>query len=93
MSVNHKMVWWIIITIGSSPAWGALFWVLWQGQVRPRLIPARQIEMQAAQMITRYGADALEMAASEEDRSWRYSHPFEQGRWKRVGLSIKNLLK
>jgi hypothetical protein len=86
--MNQENLWWIVLAIGSTPAWGALLWVVWQGQVRPRLISARQIETEATDLITRYGDNALEMAVIEEDRAWRYSDSFEQGRWRRMRLAI-----
>lgn len=86
-------MWWVVVAISTSPAWGTLVWVLWQGQIRPRLLPLSQIEAKAAEMVTQYGNDALEMAAIEEDRAWRYSDSFKQGYWRRVGLAIKNQCK
>jgi hypothetical protein len=77
--------------LGSVPAWGSLLWIFWRGHVRPRLIPAHQIETDAVQMITHYGDDAFERAITEEDRAWRYSDSFEQGRWRRVSLEIMRI--
>ena len=89
MKVDFKIMWWVVIAISSSPAWGSLLWVVWQGHVRPRLIPSSLIKIEAAQLITRYGERALEMAAIEEDRAWRYSDSFKQGYWRRVTRMIQ----
>jgi hypothetical protein len=83
------MTCWVVTAICSSPAWGSLLWVIWQGQVRPRLIPARKIKTKATELINCHGYNALEMAATEEDRAWRYSNSFEQGYWWRVSKAIE----
>lgn len=61
---------------------------LWLGIIRPRLIPAREIEALADEVIARYGGFAAELAAIEEDRAWRYSDIAAQGRWRRVRQAI-----
>ena len=35
---------WIGIGAVTSPIWGALLWVLWEGSIRPRLIPSTEID-------------------------------------------------
>jgi len=42
-------------------------------------------------MVARHGGRAAEMAFIEEDRAWRYSRPFEQGKWRRVRKRIERL--
>ncbi len=82
---------WIGIGAATSPIWGALLWMLWEGQIRPRLIPATEIESLATTMAGRHGGRAAERALVEEDRAWRYSRPFEQGKWRRVRKRIERL--
>ena len=82
---------WIGIGAATSPIWGALLWVLWEGRVRPRLIPRAEIESLATALVGRHGWRAAEMAFIEEDRAWRYSRPFEQGKWRRVRKGIERL--
>jgi hypothetical protein len=88
--VKHTLIW-IGIGAVTSPIWGALLWVLWEGQIRPRLIPGSEIDSLATAMIGRHGGRAAEMAFIEEDRAWRYSRPFEQGKWRRVRKRIERL--
>lgn len=76
-----KAATWIV---GLSPIWGALVWVIWEGEISPRFIPDDEISALAHAHIARYGGRAAEMAFIEEDRAWRYSDSFAQGKWKRV---------
>jgi hypothetical protein len=80
---------WACIGAASSPIWGAVLWVLWQGRIRPRLITGAEIDSLAAAMLARHGCRAEEMAFIEENRAWRYSHSFEQGKWRRVRKRIE----
>jgi hypothetical protein len=42
-------------------------------------------------MLSRYGDRAGEMAFIEEDRAWRYSDSFQQGKWRRVRKRIERM--
>lgn len=75
---------WIIGGIATSPFWGTLLWHTWDLSIRPRLIPVRDIKAAADDLVAKYGPRAEEIAFIEEDRAWRYSETFEQGRWHRV---------
>lgn len=79
------------MVVCTAPFWGSLVWVIWEGSIRPRLIPAGEIEAEARRLLARWGDRAAEMAFIEEDRAWRYSETFEQGRWHRVRLMIDRL--
>jgi len=81
----------IVIGAAASPIWGALLWVLWQGTVRPRLIPRAEIDALAAKMVARHGPRAEDVASAEEEQAWRNSRPFEQGKWWRVRKRIERL--
>jgi hypothetical protein len=74
----------IVIGAAASPIWGALMWVLWQGRIRPRLLPGAEIDALTATMVARHGRRAEEVASAEEEQAWRNSRPFEQGKWRRV---------
>jgi hypothetical protein len=84
-------VWWVMVLVCTVPIFGSLVWVIWEGSIRLRLIPAAEIEAEARRLIDRWGDRAAEMAFIEEDRAWRYSETFEQGRWHRVRLMIDRL--
>lgn len=75
---------WIIGGIASSPIWGMLLWHTWELSVRPRLIPVGAIMAFADELIAKHGSRAEEMAFIEEDRAWRYSETYQQGKWHRV---------
>jgi hypothetical protein len=64
---------------------------LWEGRIRPRLIPGTEIDSLALAMVGRHGGSAAAMAFIEEDRAWRYSRPFERGKWRRVRKRIERL--
>ncbi|MBN4066205.1 hypothetical protein JYT43_00085 [Ahrensia sp. AH-315-G08] len=81
-----KVAIWVICL---SPIWGALAWELWAGAIKPRLIPDEQIEALAKDMISVHGNRAAEFAFIKEDRAWRYSDSFEQGKWRRVRHQIR----
>lgn len=82
---------WLFIALATLPMWGALIWVIWEGSIRPRMIPKAEIAALATARIESYGANAAEMTFIQEDRAWRYSESFEQGKWKRVRQEIDRL--
>jgi hypothetical protein len=42
-------------------------------------------------MLVQHANRAEQMAFIEEDRAWRYSDSFEQGKWRRVRKTIERL--
>jgi hypothetical protein len=62
----------IAIGAATSPIWGTVLWVLWQGLIRPRLIPRAEIDALAAAMLARHGLKAEEAAFAEEELAWRH---------------------
>ncbi len=64
-------------------------WGEWQGRIRPLLIPRAEIERLADELVDKHGERAEEFAAIEEDRAWRYSQNFEQGKWLRVRKELE----
>ena len=84
-----QMILWFIIGAASAPIWGSLLYVLWQGVVRPRLIPAKEIERLAAQMVERHGDRAADAVFANEYHAWRCSNGFEQAKWRRVRCQIE----
>lgn len=79
---------WLIWIIVSAPVLATLLVYIWLDSIRPRLMPAAEIEALAAELIEKYGDQAANIAGIEEDRAWRYSQPFERGKWKRVRRAI-----
>lgn len=82
---------WLVIALAAFPIWGTLLRIIWDVGVRPRLIPKAEIDAEAKAVLARWGERAAEMASIEEDRAWRYSDGFEQGRWHRVRVAIERL--
>jgi hypothetical protein len=82
---------WFAIALATSPIWGAFIWVTWEGEIRPRFIPEAEINTLANDHMARFGERAAETAFIEEDRAWRYSDSFNQGKWKRVRQEIDRL--
>ena len=84
-----SVVKWLLVGAALSPIWGAFLWELWEGGIRPRLVARAEIDAMSASMLSRYGDRAEEMAFIEEDRAWRYSDSFEQGKWRQVRKRIE----
>lgn len=61
-----------------------VLWETWRRRIRPLLIPRAEIARLADELIARHGPRAEHMAYIEEDRAWRYSNAFEEGKWRRV---------
>jgi hypothetical protein len=89
MASYREIVVWLAIGAATAPVWGAGFWVLWQGVVRPHLIPRVEVERLAALLVERHGERAGEVAFAREYGAWRDSSGFEQGKWRRVRRSIE----
>ena len=84
-----EIILWLMIGTASAPIWGALLYVLWQGILRPRLIPSGDIERLAAELLERHGDQAADVAFAGECRAWRHSDGFERGKWRRVRREIE----
>jgi hypothetical protein len=82
---------WLLVSLALSPIWGAFLWELWEGSIRPRFVARAEIDALAASMIARHGDRAEEMAFVEEDRTWRYSESFQQGKWRRVQKRLERM--
>ena len=91
MGTVKQAVIWVGIGAAASPIWGAILWLLWDGIVRPRLVPRTEIDALAAEMLARHGPGAEDVASAEEETAWRNSRPFEQGKWRRVLKRIERL--
>lgn len=80
---------WFALGFLTSPCWDSVLWLVWDAVIRPRCIPAAAIRTLADEMNAMYGPRAEEMTMIEEDRAWRYSKAFEQGRWRRVRRELR----
>ena len=91
MDTVKEVVIWVGIGAATSPIWGMILWLLWEGGIRPRLIPRAEIDALAAEILARHGPRAEDVASAEEEAAWRNSRPFEQGKWRRVRKRIGRL--
>lgn len=81
MSINAD---YLYLAAGCGFVLAGYLWLAWQTRIRPMFIPSSEIERLACSLIEQHGERAEEFAAMEEDRAWRYSRSFEQGKWRRV---------
>ena len=79
----------LYLIAGCSFVLAAYLWLEWQTRIRPMLLPSSEIKCLADDLIERHGERAEEFAAMEEDRAWRYSRSFEQGKWRRVRRELE----
>lgn len=76
---SHPAILVLVMLIGGIATWHALDF-----RLRPLFIPKSEINAVVDELIAKYGPHAEEMAYVEEDRAWRYSDLYEQGKWRRV---------
>ena len=81
---------WVMVGAAAAPIWGAGLWVLWQGVVRPHLIPRGEVERLAALLVEHYGEREGEAAFAREYGAWHESDGFAQGKWRRVRRLIES---
>ena len=80
---------WLVIGAVTAPIWGVLLYALWQGLIRPRLIPSEDIERLAGELLKRHGDRAANVAFADEFHAWRHSNGFERDKWRRVRWHIE----
>lgn len=85
---NLNSVEFVIWIICLSPIWGTLLWVIWEGSIRPRLIPRHEIIAKADELWEQDQAHAFDIACTKEHIAWYRSNTFEQGRWRRIRREI-----
>ncbi|WCK02419.1 hypothetical protein [Agrobacterium tumefaciens] len=81
-------IWFSILVIGACGL-SAFMYVIWEQAVRHILVPRAEITRIADVLSKTYGNAAEEFAVIEEDRAWRYSQNFEQGKWRRVRAELR----
>jgi hypothetical protein len=87
----HDIIFWIAVGGITLPVWGAILWEIWEGEVRPRLIPSAEIDRLSAEMIAKYGHEAEEQAAAEEQTASYECDSTERGKWRRVRLRLREM--
>ena len=80
---------WFSITVIGACGLSAFMYVIWQQAVRPMLVPRAEITRIADVLSETYGSAAEAFAVIEEDRAWRYSQNFQQGKWRRARAELR----
>lgn len=80
---------WGLVALGLSPIAFGLSWPIWQGMIRPRFIPRRDIERLADDVMAKHPDDPETAALRAEHYHWYRSEGFEQGRWRRVRNEVR----
>ena len=91
MDVSVSNLNWVEIAIWMiclSPIWGVILWSVWEGSVRPALIPRDEIQTEVEKLMAQKDGRGFEAACTEEHAAWYRSNCFEQGRWRRVRKEI-----
>jgi hypothetical protein len=83
---------WLLIALALSPIALGIGWAIWQGIVRPRFIPRREIDQLADEVMENHPDDPEAAALREEHHHWYRSDEFEQGKWHRVRVEIRRRL-
>lgn len=83
---------WLVITAALSPMVLGIGWVVYDMEIRPRLVPCKEIEAMADEVMRKHPEDPEEWAFMEEHAAWYRSHTFEQGKWHRVRKLIRRRL-
>jgi hypothetical protein len=92
MTLGDK-IFWVVAGGVTAPVWGAIVWELWEGEIRPRLIPSVEIDRLAVEMIAKHGREAEQYAAAEEQTAWYDCDSAERGKWRRVRLRLREMLR
>lgn len=82
---------WVAFTIWIvclSPIWGAFILELWEGTIKPYMVPAPEIKTKVIELHSHYGEDAFDQACIEERSAWQRSDTYQQGRWRRIRRKI-----
>lgn len=80
---------WTVVAAFASFVALVIAWEVWEANIRPLFISGIEVNRLADEYSAKYGERAEEMAFINEDRAWRYSESFEQGKWRRVRKAIR----
>lgn len=85
--------WFLLIFFGGQALAfvGLALWTIWTDAIKPRLIPADEIDRVAADIIASYTEPELEAFARHE-RAWYDSDGAEQTYWYRVRKAVRRRL-
>lgn len=85
--------WLLVAFFGGQVAMfiGLVIWMIWTDAIKPRLIPAGDIDRMADDIIASYPDPELEAFARHE-RAWYRSDGAEQTYWRRVRKAVRKRL-
>lgn len=83
---------WGLVALAVSPIVIGIGWEIVEGSILPRLIPHKEIEQLADDLIRRYPSNPHEAAFIEEHAAWFRSESYDQGKWHRVRKLIRRKL-
>ncbi len=83
---------WLLIAASLAPVALGIGWVIYDMEIRPRLVPSEEIEAMAEEVMRKHPEAPEEWALMEEHAAWYRSHTFEQGKWHRVRKVIRRRL-
>ena len=82
-----------LVALAISPVVIGIGLGLFEGSMRPRLIPRTEIERLADDLMRRYPADPEHAAFLKEHAAWFESESYERGKWHRVRKLIRKRLR
>lgn len=90
----QAVYWLLLIFFGGQTVIfvGLMLWTIWTDAIKPRLIPADDIDRVAADIIANYPNPELEAFARHE-HAWYRSDGAEQTYWYRVRKAIRRRLE
>jgi len=92
--VVYVFSWLVLIVFGSQVLIfiGLVTWMVWNDAIKPRLIPAAEIDRVAADIIAGY-PDPEEEAFARHERAWYRSDGAAQTYWYRVRKAVRRRLE
>jgi len=83
---------WLAVAVALSPIVIGIGWAVIEGSILPRLVPRKEIEAMADEVMRKHPSDPEDWAFMEEHAAWYRSLSFEQGKWHRVRKLIRKRL-
>jgi hypothetical protein len=88
------VAWLLLIFFGGQAVTfvGLMLWMAWTDTIKPRLIPAGDIDRMADDIVANY-ADPEEEAFARHERAWYRSDGAQQTYWLRVRKAVRKRLE
>ncbi|NJL71200.1 MAG: hypothetical protein HC888_06075 [Candidatus Competibacteraceae bacterium] len=93
MRIMIDWVWlaliWLALMVAVLPIVIGIGWAVVEGSILPRLVPRKEIEAMADEVMRHHPENPEDWAFMEEHAAWYRSLSFEQGKWHRVREAIR----